>query len=76
MSRSKNAGYLVEVLETGKQGRTFHRKGTVNGKLPVYPVDTVLDDDHKPYKHGDETKTPIEGSLYALDQLKHVGMAD
>jgi hypothetical protein len=31
----KNSGYLVETKE-GKMGRTFHNKGLVNGKVPVY----------------------------------------
>jgi hypothetical protein len=31
----ENAGYLVETKD-GKQGRTYHAKGLVNGKVPVY----------------------------------------
>ena len=31
----KTAGYLVETKD-GKQGRTYHSKGTINGKIPVY----------------------------------------
>lgn len=29
------AGYLVET-KTGKKGRTYHSKGLINGKVPVY----------------------------------------
>jgi hypothetical protein len=29
------AGYLVETKD-GKKGRTYHSKGTVNDKVPVY----------------------------------------
>jgi hypothetical protein len=32
---SKNSGYLVET-KTGKRGRTYHNKGMINGKIPVY----------------------------------------
>jgi len=32
---SKNSGYLVET-KTGKQGRTYHRDASVNGKTVVY----------------------------------------
>lgn len=31
----KNSGYIVETKE-GKLGRTYHSKGLVNGKIPVY----------------------------------------
>ncbi len=30
-----NPGYLVET-KTGIKGRTYHSKGLVNGKVPVY----------------------------------------
>lgn len=33
----KRPGYLVET-KSGKQGRTYHNKGTINGKIPVYLV--------------------------------------
>ncbi len=32
----KEAGYLVEHLKTGKIERTYHSKGLINGKVPVY----------------------------------------
>jgi hypothetical protein len=35
MIDTKNSGYLVETKD-GKTGRTFHKKGLINGKLPVY----------------------------------------
>lgn len=74
MSRSKNSGYIVTIKESGKQGRTFHRKGTVNGKVPVYPIDTVLDEKGQVVlKEGEE---PQEVPLYALDELQHSGMID
>jgi hypothetical protein len=31
----KNSGYLIKT-KTGKLGRTFHSKGMINNKLPVY----------------------------------------
>lgn len=34
MSR-ENSGYLVET-PLGSRGRTYHSKGLVNGKVPVY----------------------------------------
>lgn len=34
MSR-ENAGYIVKT-KSGKIGRTYHNKGMVNGKIPVY----------------------------------------
>ena len=35
-------GYLVKT-RTGKTGRTYHSKGLVNGKMPVY-----IDGEEKP----------------------------
>ena len=32
---SRNSGYLVET-KSGKEGRTYHNKGLINGKVPVY----------------------------------------
>jgi len=31
----KTAGYLVETKD-GKKGRTYHDRGLINGKVPVY----------------------------------------
>lgn len=31
----QNSGYIVET-KSGKKGRTFHNKGMINGKIPVY----------------------------------------
>ena len=31
----KNSGYLV-MTKGGKKGRTFHSKGFIKGKVPVY----------------------------------------
>jgi hypothetical protein len=39
----KNSGYLVET-KTGKEGRTFHSKGMVNGKVPVYLCEESMPD--------------------------------
>jgi len=33
----QNSGYLVKT-QSGKQGRTYHNKGLINGKVPVYLV--------------------------------------
>lgn len=32
---AKNPGYLV-TTKRGLQGRTYHSKGLINGKVPVY----------------------------------------
>ncbi|MDQ3047071.1 MAG: hypothetical protein M3R27_05945 [Bacteroidota bacterium] len=34
----KNPGYIVTTRD-GKQGRTYHKKGFVNGKCAVYLYD-------------------------------------
>ena len=31
----RNSGYLV-TTKTGLKGRTYHNKGLINGKVPVY----------------------------------------
>jgi hypothetical protein len=31
----EDAGYLVET-KTGKEGRTYHREGLINGKMVVH----------------------------------------
>lgn len=73
MSR-KNSGYIVTIKETSAQGRTFHRKGTVNGKIPVYPLDTVLDEKGEvKLKEGEE---PQEIKLYSREHLSADGMID
>lgn len=33
--QEKNPGYIVET-KTGKIGRTYHSKGLINDKVPVY----------------------------------------
>lgn len=35
MINKRRSGYIVKT-KTGKLGRTFHDKGEVNGKIPVY----------------------------------------
>jgi hypothetical protein len=32
---TKNSGYIVETKD-GKKGRTYHSKGLINKKVPVY----------------------------------------
>jgi len=32
---SNNSGYIVRHTN-GKKGRTYHRNGLINGKVPVY----------------------------------------
>jgi hypothetical protein len=32
---TKKSGYIVETKD-GKKGRTFHSKGIINDKIPVY----------------------------------------
>ncbi len=34
---AKNPGLIVET-KTGKTGRTFTKKGLINGKVPVYVI--------------------------------------
>ena len=34
MGRS-NSGVIV-IIKSGKKGRTYHKKGFINGKVPVY----------------------------------------
>jgi hypothetical protein len=36
----RTPGYIVET-KSGKLGRTFHAKGTVQGKVPVYLATVV-----------------------------------
>lgn len=31
-----NSGQIVRHIKTGKRGRTYNIKGTINGKIPVY----------------------------------------
>jgi hypothetical protein len=40
--KQSESGYLVET-KSGKQGRTYHYKGLINGKVPVY-----IDGEDKP----------------------------
>jgi len=35
MGKIENAGYLV-ITKSGKSGRTYHNKGLINEKIPVY----------------------------------------
>ena len=35
----KNSGALVTIKKTGKKGRTYHKDGEVNGKIPVHLID-------------------------------------
>lgn len=35
MTRHENAGYRV-VTQSGKKGRTYHRKELINGKIQVF----------------------------------------
>ena len=39
---SSSSGFLVET-KSGKKGRTYHNKGLINGKVPVY-----VDGEEKP----------------------------
>lgn len=72
-SDMRNSGYLVEHKD-GRKGRTFHKKGTINGKIPVYFAT----------KHGaledDLANVPLEFSDKALlcspDNLKRIGFID
>jgi len=76
MDRSKS-GYLVKTKD-GKIGRTYHNKGLVNGKVPVY-----LGSDYEDINEGVEespfmfpksfTKTAI---LCEKGSLKMIGFID
>lgn len=76
MDRSKS-GYLVET-KGGKIGRTFHSKGMVNGKVPVY-----LGNDYEDINEGVD-KSPFmfpksfseTAVLCDKDSLKVIGFID
>jgi len=55
-------GYLVETSD-GRKGRTFHSKGLINGKVPVY-LET------KPFQYSDK------GVLCHPINIKLVGFID
>lgn len=73
---TKNSGYIVETKE-GKTGRTFHSKGFVNKKQPVYLATEYLD---KALPDGTRLKTPVKFSDTALlcepTTLKIIGFTD
>ena len=58
----KNSGTLVETL-TGKKGIVYKKYGLVNGKVPVY----IIDSRHQPTG---------EKVLCELDKLKIKGYVD
>ena len=57
-------GYIV-ITKSGKRGRTYHKKGLVNGKLPVYY--------QKPEKEHEYEATAV---LCNLNTIKTIGFID
>jgi hypothetical protein len=76
MTDTRKSGYLVET-KAGKIGRTFHNKGTVNGKIPVYVATEMRTTENK---DGSEFEFPVAFSSQAIlcdpTSLKHVGFID
>ena len=68
----KNSGYIVET-KLGKIARTYHSKGMVNGKVPVYIASEVTEIEggfKYPVKF-EETATLCDPST-----LKQIGFID
>lgn len=63
-------GYLVRIKETGKVGRTFHRKGQIGGKYQVYNEDHQLDE------RGESLPDQPEPDLHELEELEFIKMID
>ncbi len=59
MNRDKS-GMIVRT-KAGKLGRTFHSKGIINGKIPVYLATKI-----KKHKLGDILDIPIEYDTKAI----------
>jgi hypothetical protein len=57
-----SAGYIVKT-KGDKKGRTYHNKGMINGKVPVY----LLSDNLKPSENV---------ILCSADSLKIIGFID
>ena len=57
----KDPGYIV-IRKNGEKGRTYHSKGPIAGKIPVYPF-PIEDKEAKPV-------------LCSPDTLKVVGFID
>lgn len=63
--KEENQGYIVETHD-GKTGRTYHHKGLINKKVPVYLFD-----------NNDKLKPPsISGTLYDGAKLRIIGFID
>lgn len=76
MIDTKKSGYIVKTKH-GKLGRTFHEKGIVNGKVPVYvATKTVI----KKLSDGDTIEVPTEYSDKAIlcshEGLTQIGFID
>lgn len=74
----ENSGYLVE-LEDGRIGRTFHIKGLVNGKLPVYLCEEKKEyggEDEKHPKFSICAKFATTAILVDPKKVKSNGMID
>lgn len=59
---SKDSGFLV-TTKNGKKGRTYHSKGNINGKTPVYL-------EEKPFIYSDKA------ILCETTTLKIIGFID
>lgn len=76
----KNSGYLVETKD-GKHGRTYHSKGLINGKIPVYLATEFREFPKNPKNpEGDKFTVAVAWSDTAIlcdpKTLKSVGMID
>jgi hypothetical protein len=64
-----NPGNIVLILDGSERiGRTYDRKGTVNGKTPVYLTTEII--------AGCPTKYSDKGILIKEDKLKIIGFID
>ena len=72
----KNSGYIVETSR-GDIGRTYHSKGTINGKVPVYAATEIKEqvlDDGKVVRI--PTSYTINAILCSVSRLKIIGNID
>ena len=62
--KTKSPGYLVTHKTTGKTGRTYHNKGMIEGKIPVY------------FEQGGQFMFSETATLCAPENLIKVGFID
>lgn len=69
-----NAGYLVKTTK-GKIGRTYHSKGLVNNKVPVYLAD-IEDSEQDAEEVGDISNFKTVAILCEPSSLTRIGFID